>query len=76
MSLSQIDGQTLTKHCSNLSWAAYQRQMLGYVTESMLIVIVLQTIYVVDFFVNEDWYTRTIDISHDHFGKSQRCVWP
>lgn len=34
----------------------------------MLIVLVLQTIYVVDFFWNEDWYTRTIDISHDHFG--------
>lgn len=25
-------------------------------------------IYVVDFFINEDWYLRTIDICHDHFG--------
>jgi 7-dehydrocholesterol reductase len=23
---------------------------------------------VVDFFINEDWYLRTIDIAHDHFG--------
>lgn len=34
----------------------------------MLVVLALQTIYVVDFFWNEDWYTRTIDITHDHFG--------
>lgn len=39
-------------------------------TNSMLVVIALQTIYVVDFFINENWYTRTIDISHDHFGSS------
>ncbi|KAF2161908.1 hypothetical protein M409DRAFT_58684 [Zasmidium cellare ATCC 36951] len=51
-----------------LSWAAYQYQTLGHVTESMLIVLILQTTYVVDFFYNEDWYLRTIDISHDHFG--------
>lgn len=55
---------------SNFSWAAYQRQRIGYVTNSMLGVIALQTIYVVDFFINENWYTRTIDISHDHFGSS------
>lgn len=34
----------------------------------MLIVLILHTLYVVDFFKNEDWYTRTIDITHDHFG--------
>ncbi len=34
----------------------------------MLIVLLLHAIYVVDFFINEDWYTRTIDITHDHFG--------
>ena len=34
----------------------------------MVIVSLFHTIYVVDFFYNEDWYTRTIDISHDHFG--------
>ncbi|EHL01286.1 putative 7-dehydrocholesterol reductase [Glarea lozoyensis 74030] len=25
-------------------------------------------IYAVDFFINEDWYLRTIDICHEHFG--------
>ena len=34
----------------------------------MLIVLALHTLYVVDFFINEDWYLRTIDINHDHFG--------
>ena len=34
----------------------------------MLIVNLLHAIYVVDFFYNEDWYLRTIDIAHDHFG--------
>jgi hypothetical protein len=29
---------------------------------------ILQTLYVVDFFCNEAWYTHTVDISHDHFG--------
>lgn len=53
---------------SDLSFAAYQYQSIGYVTRSMLVVIILHTIYVVDFFYNESWYTRTIDISHDHFG--------
>jgi len=24
--------------------------------------------YVIDFFIHEDWYLRTIDIAHDHFG--------
>lgn len=51
-----------------ISWAAYQYQTLGYVTESMLVVLMLQATYVVDFFYNEDWYLRTIDISHDRFG--------
>jgi len=52
----------------DLSFAAYQYQLHGYVTYSMIVVIILHTIYVVDFFYNEDWYLRTIDICHDHFG--------
>ena len=28
----------------------------------------LHSIYVIDFFWHEDWYLRTIDIAHDHFG--------
>ena len=34
----------------------------------MIIVDILHAMYVVDFFINEDWYLRTIDICHDHFG--------
>lgn len=34
----------------------------------MVIVNILHAIYVVDFFINEDWYLRTVDICHDHFG--------
>ena len=52
----------------NLSLAARQYQQLGYVTLSMVIVNVLQLVYVLDFFAREDWYLRTIDISHEHFG--------
>ncbi|KAK1623169.1 ergosterol biosynthesis ERG4/ERG24 family protein [Colletotrichum phormii] len=40
----------------------------GYLSTSLVLVTFLHTIYVVDFFVNESWYLRTIDISHDHFG--------
>ena len=34
----------------------------------MLIVIALQLLYVIDFFCSEEWYTHTVDISHDNFG--------
>jgi len=34
----------------------------------MILVNLFQMTYVVDFFYNEDWYLRTIDIAHDHFG--------
>ena len=34
-------------------------------TNSMLVVIALHALYVLDFFANEDWYLRTIDIAHD-----------
>jgi len=33
-----------------------------------LLVLLLHSIYVIDFFWHEDWYLRTIDIAHDHFG--------
>lgn len=39
---------------------------------------VLQAIYVLDFFWNETWYLKTIDICHDHFGWYLGwgdCVW-
>ena len=52
----------------DVSYAALQRRNFGYISNSMWIVLLLHFIYVLDFFVNEDWYLRTIDISHDHFG--------
>jgi len=52
----------------NLSMAAKQYQIHGFVTNSMIGVNILHAIYVVDFFWNENWYLRTIDIAHDHFG--------
>jgi hypothetical protein len=47
---------------------AYQYQTFGFVTKSMLLVTFFHFLYVLDFFYNEDWYLRTIDITHDHFG--------
>ena len=52
----------------DLSFAAKQQAELGHVTNSMLLLNVLHAIYVVDYFINEAWYLRTIDIAHDHFG--------
>lgn len=68
VSLSGVQGKIMTNRVSDFSWAAYQYQQIGHVTTSMIIVSMFHLIYVVDFFYNEDWYTRTIDISHDHFG--------
>lgn len=53
---------------SDLSNLAYQYQNQGRVEPSLVLVTILQTIYVVDFFFNESWYLRTIDIAHDHYG--------
>ncbi|KAH8147990.1 uncharacterized protein LAJ45_08092 [Morchella importuna] len=52
----------------DLSYAAWQYERIGYITNSMIIVNILHAFYVVDFFINEDWYLRTIDICHDHYG--------
>ncbi|RDW59118.1 hypothetical protein BP5796_12042 [Coleophoma crateriformis] len=52
----------------NLSFAAYQYEKFGYITNSMVLVNIFHALYVIDFFINEDWYLRTIDICHDHFG--------
>lgn len=52
----------------NLCFAATQYHRFGFVSNSMLILNLLQAIYVLDFFWNEGWYLRTIDICHDHLG--------
>ncbi|KAJ7203824.1 7-dehydrosterol-delta 7-reductase [Mycena pura] len=52
----------------NLSLAASQYQRFRYVCNGMIVVNILQNLYILDFFYHEAWYTRTIDIAHDHFG--------
>jgi 7-dehydrocholesterol reductase len=52
----------------NLSFAAAQYQEYGYITNSMVLVNILQTLYILYFFYREAWYLKTLDISHDHFG--------
>lgn len=52
----------------NISCLAKQYELHGSVTNSMILVNALQAVYVLDFFWKEDWYLRTIDIAHDHFG--------
>ena len=52
----------------NISFAAKQYNDFGYITNSMVIINILHLIYILDFFYHEDWYLRTIDIAHDHFG--------
>ncbi|KAF7350030.1 ERG4/ERG24 ergosterol biosynthesis protein [Mycena venus] len=57
-----------TISCRNISFAASQYQNFGYVSNGMIVVNILQSLYILDFFYQEDWYVRTIDIAHDHFG--------
>jgi len=52
----------------NLSFIAAQYHIHGKITNSIVIVTLLHLTYIFDFFWNEDWYLRTIDIAHDHFG--------
>jgi len=52
----------------NLSFMAAQYKMHGFVSNSMILVTLLHLIYILDFFFNEDWYLKTIDICHDHYG--------
>uniref|UniRef100_A0A8C6VTH1 7-dehydrocholesterol reductase n=1 Tax=Naja naja TaxID=35670 RepID=A0A8C6VTH1_NAJNA len=62
----------------NLSYAAKQQELYGQVTNSMLLLNVLQGLYVLDFFWNENGYLKTMDIAHDHFGWYLAwgdCVW-
>jgi 7-dehydrocholesterol reductase len=62
----------------NLSFTAKQFKTYGYITDSLVLINLLQGLYVLDFFWNENWYLRTIDIAHDHFGWTLSwgdCVW-
>ncbi|TEA10656.1 7-dehydrocholesterol reductase [Colletotrichum sidae] len=52
----------------DLSNIAYQYEIHGRIDPNIILVTILHAIYVLDFFINESWYLRTIDIAHDHFG--------
>lgn len=52
----------------NLCFMYTQWHRYGFVSNSMILVNILQGLYVLDFFWNERWYLNTIDIAHEHFG--------
>jgi len=52
----------------NFCFACTQFVRFGFVSNAMILVNLLQALYVLDFFWNEGWYLRTIDITHEHFG--------
>jgi 7-dehydrocholesterol reductase len=52
----------------NISMAAAQFEKYQSVSTGMILVNIFQFVYVADFFYHENWYLRTIDIAHDHFG--------
>jgi 7-dehydrocholesterol reductase len=49
-------------------FAAKQYQTLGYISNSMLVSVGIQTIYILKFFLWEDGYFGSIDIMHDKLG--------
>lgn len=52
----------------NLSFAAAEWESQSYISKEMIALNFWHAVYVVDFFWNEDWYLKTIDIAHEHFG--------
>lgn len=52
----------------NIIYAQSQYQKIGFITNSMILVNILQGIYIIDFLWNETWYLKTIDIACDHYG--------
>jgi len=51
-----------------LSLAAAQFDNFGHLSNSMILVVILQLVYVIDWAWKESWYLATLDIMHDHFG--------
>ena len=50
------------------TYAAKQKEVYGYVSDSMMVSIFLQFIYVATFFYYEEGYFFTMDIQHDRAG--------
>ncbi|HEX4339719.1 MAG TPA: hypothetical protein VH062_27615 [Polyangiaceae bacterium] len=51
-----------------ISFAGYQWQTLGHVATSMLVTVVLQVVYLFEFFSWEGGYFASLDVMHDRFG--------
>ncbi|KAE8373974.1 ergosterol biosynthesis ERG4/ERG24 [Aspergillus bertholletiae] len=52
----------------DLSFAAYQYQYHGFLTKTMVAVVIMRGWVVVDFFVNELWFFHTLDGMYESFG--------
>ncbi|OAX85062.1 hypothetical protein ACJ72_00563 [Emergomyces africanus] len=52
----------------DISFTALQFCRYGYITNSIIIADILHLTYIVDFFFNEHWYLKTMDMAHDHVG--------
>lgn len=50
------------------SYAAKQQELYGEISDSMLVAVALQWIYVMKFFIWESGYLRSLDIMHDRAG--------
>lgn len=51
-----------------VSFAAKQRELYGFVSNSMAVSLILQMVYIYKFFLWESGYFNSIDIIHDRFG--------
>ncbi|KAL4907145.1 hypothetical protein BDW74DRAFT_175929 [Aspergillus multicolor] len=52
----------------DISLMAFQLRELGTFCNAMTLVVALHMVYIIDFFIYEEWYLTTIDIAHEHFG--------
>jgi len=52
----------------NLSFAAKQYEIHGTFTDSMILINIFHALYIFDWAYQEEWYLKTIDVMHDHFG--------
>ncbi|OGM40635.1 C-14 sterol reductase [Aspergillus bombycis] len=52
----------------DISFAALQREIHGYITSTMICVILLRNLLTVNFFTNEEWYLRSMDVCDEPFG--------
>ncbi|GAA2636611.1 7-dehydrocholesterol reductase [Actinomadura fulvescens] len=51
-----------------VSFAAYQHERLGHLTNALAVSVALQLVYILKFFVWERGYFSTLDMMHDRFG--------